>query len=74
MHIALTPIACAALVVAGLLGLWRWRFPRLRQSAERLLGETVLGVGDNAWLLALLALCVVIVGASTYNPFLYNRF
>jgi alginate O-acetyltransferase complex protein AlgI len=74
MHISLTPIACAALVVAGLLGLRRWRFPRLRQSAERLLGETVLGVGDNAWLLALLAMCVVIVGASTYNPFLYNRF
>jgi hypothetical protein len=45
-----------------------------RQSAERLLGGTVLGVGDNAWLLALLAVCVIIVGASTYNPFLYNRF
>jgi alginate O-acetyltransferase complex protein AlgI len=74
MHIALTPVACAALVVAGLLGLWRWRLPRLRHSAARLLGETGLAIGDSAWLLALLAVCVIIAGASSYSPFLYARF
>jgi alginate O-acetyltransferase complex protein AlgI len=74
MHIALTPVAGVALVVAGLLALWRWRFPRLRQSATRLLGETGLAIGDNAWLLALLAVCVIIAGASNYSPFLYDRF
>ena len=71
MHIALTPIACAALVVAGLLGLWRWRVP---QGVARLFGEKGLALGDNAWLLALFALCVIVAGASTYSPFLYYRF
>jgi D-alanyl-lipoteichoic acid acyltransferase DltB (MBOAT superfamily) len=73
-HIALTPIACAALVAAGLLGLWRWRLPRMRQSAARLLGETGLAVCDSAWLLALFAVCAIVAGASTYSPFLYYRF
>src|SRR5271169_5809409 len=71
MHIALTPVAGAALVVAGLLALWKWRLPQLRQRAARLFGETGLALGDNAWVLALLVVCLIEVGASAYSPFLY---
>lgn len=74
MHIALTPVAGAALVFAGLLALWKWRLPQLRQRAARLFGETGLALGDNAWVLALLVVCLIEVGASAYSPFLYYRF
>jgi D-alanyl-lipoteichoic acid acyltransferase DltB (MBOAT superfamily) len=74
LHIALTPVAATALVIAGVLGLWKWHLPRLRHAAMRLFGETGIAVSDNAWVLALLAVCVIDVGASAYSPFLYYRF
>jgi len=67
-HIALTPISEAVLVIAALLSLWKWRVPRqFRQGAW-------IELADNAFVLVLLALCVIIVGASDYSPFLYYRF
>ena len=67
-HIALTPITETALLTAGLLGLWKWRTPRPLRD------DVLVSVGDNAFALALLAMCVVAVGASDYSPFLYYRF
>jgi len=71
-HIALLPVAEAALVIAGLLSLWEWRLPR--HIAQRVLGQGTIGIADNAFVLALLAVCIVMVGASAYSPFLYGRF
>jgi D-alanyl-lipoteichoic acid acyltransferase DltB (MBOAT superfamily) len=73
-HLAVGPIPMAALVVAGLLALWQWRLPRLRDGVSYLLGETALGLSDNAFVLALLVICIIMVGASAYHPFLYYRF
>jgi len=36
--------------------------------------DTGLALGDNAWVLALLVVCLIEVGASAYSPFLYYRF
>ena len=33
-----------------------------------------LAIGDNAWVLVLLAVCIIDVGAAAYSPFLYYRF
>jgi alginate O-acetyltransferase complex protein AlgI len=74
MRIALSPFAIAALAVGTLFGLWKWRLPRLRQAARRLVGDSGLALGDNAWLLAVLILCILQVGANAYSPFLYYRF
>jgi alginate O-acetyltransferase complex protein AlgI len=74
MHIALTPVAETALVAAGVFGLWKWRLPRLRQAFARAFGDAGIAFGDNAWVLALLVICVIDVGASAYSPFLYYRF
>lgn len=71
-HIALLPVAEAALVIAGLLSLWEWRRPRY--IAQRVLGQGAIGIADNAFVLTLLAVCIVMVGASAYSPFLYGRF
>jgi len=71
-HAALTPVIGVALVIAGVLGLWRWQRPQ--HLALRLAGVGVLGFGDNAFVLALLALCIVIAWSSRYSPFLYYRF
>jgi alginate O-acetyltransferase complex protein AlgI len=74
MRVALSPFAIAALVVGMLLSLWKWRLPRLRQAARRLVGDAGLALGDNAWVLAVLILCILEVGANAYSPFLYYRF
>ena len=74
MQVALSPFAIAALVVGGLLGLWEWRLPRLRETARRLVGDSGLALSDNAWVLAVLFLCLLEVGANAYSPFLYYRF
>jgi alginate O-acetyltransferase complex protein AlgI len=74
MMIALNPFAVTALVTGALLGLWKWRLPRLREAARRLGGNVGLALVDNAWVLALLILCLFEVGADAYSPFLYYRF
>jgi alginate O-acetyltransferase complex protein AlgI len=74
LHIALDPIAAAALATAGVLGLWKWHLPRLRRAATRLFGEPSLALCDNTWVLGLLVVCAIDVGASAYSPFLYYRF
>lgn len=67
-HIGLTPVAETALVIAGLIGLWKWRMPPRWQNSA------IIAYGDNAFVLALLAVCIIAVGASDYSPFLYYRF
>lgn len=74
MHIALNPATEAVLAVAGLLGLWKWRLPRLRHAVAGLIGERGTAIGENAWVLALLFVSMIIAGASEYSPFLYYRF
>jgi alginate O-acetyltransferase complex protein AlgI len=72
VHTLLSPFSVAALVVAGVLGVWKW--PRMRWPA--LLGHKplALATGDTIFVVALLAFCVVEVGAGSYSPFLYYRF
>jgi alginate O-acetyltransferase complex protein AlgI len=68
----LTPFSFSALIAAGVLGIWKW--PRMRWSG--FLGHEVftLVIGDTIFIVTLLALCIVEVGASSYSPFLYYRF
>ena len=68
-HMALTPVAITALVIAGLLGLRKWRLPRLWRE-----DSMALAFADNAFVLTLLALSIVVAGSSDYSPFLYYRF
>jgi hypothetical protein len=74
MMAVLSPFVITALIVGALLGFWKWRLPRLRWAAQRLGGNAALALADNAWVLAVLILCLFEVGADAYSPFLYYRF
>lgn len=74
MRMSLTPFAIAAMVMGALIGMKQWRLPRLRRCARSIVGETGLAFGDNAWVVVVLILCILEVGADAFSPFLYYRF
>ena len=69
MHFAVQPITIAALVVGGLIGLWKW--PRLRLSSSL---KPVAAVADYAMVFAVMLLSVLWIGGGLPAPFLYYRF
>lgn len=72
LHMQLSPLSIAALIVAGVLGIWKW--PRWRCPPLLGNGPLALAIGDTIFVVALLALCVIAAGSSSYSPFLYYRF
>jgi D-alanyl-lipoteichoic acid acyltransferase DltB (MBOAT superfamily) len=71
-HIHLSPIPMAILIVAGALSLWKW--PRWRGPAGLRNKSFPLAIGDGAFIIALLLLCILAAGAGNFSPFLYYRF
>jgi alginate O-acetyltransferase complex protein AlgI len=72
LHIKLSPVTIAALIVAGVLGIWKW--PRWRWPRRLGNRPMVLAIGDTIFVVALLALCIIAAGSKSYSPFLYYRF
>jgi alginate O-acetyltransferase complex protein AlgI len=72
LHIRLSPVAISVLIVAGVLGIWKW--PRWRWPATLPMGGALRAATDIAFVMTLLIICVVIAGSSGYSPFLYYRF
>jgi alginate O-acetyltransferase complex protein AlgI len=59
---------------AGVLLCAPW-WPALRtRTARWTLADRALGVGEAGFALAVLLLCLLLVGAGTHNPFIYYRF
>ena len=72
LHARLSPLPVIALILAGVLGIWkwpRWRWPRTLGD-----GRLVLAIGDTAFVVGLLLVCLVAAASSSYSPFLYYRF
>jgi D-alanyl-lipoteichoic acid acyltransferase DltB (MBOAT superfamily) len=72
LHTALSPLPITALIVAGVLGIWKW--PRWGWGPSIGSRPLALAIGDTILVVALLALCVIAAGANSYSPFLYYRF
>ncbi len=80
LHLALQPIALAALGVGCLLSFVR-RWPTLpawgepgRTTIRRTARGGVLALADSGLMVLLLLLAIISVAAGTYSPFLYFRF
>ncbi|OZA92850.1 MAG: acyltransferase, partial [Rhizobiales bacterium 39-66-18] len=65
----LYPLSIAALVVGGIIGLWKW--PRIRWSPAM---KPLLAVGDYVMIALLMLFSVVWIGGGMGTPFLYYRF
>lgn len=65
----LYPLSIAALIVGGLIGLWKW--PRIRWSPAM---KPLLAVGDYVMIALLMLFSVVWIGGGMGTPFLYYRF
>jgi alginate O-acetyltransferase complex protein AlgI len=72
LHIKLSPVTIAALIVAGILGIWKW--PRRRWPRRFGNRPMVPAIGDTIFVVTLLALCIIAAGSKSYSPFLYYRF
>ncbi|SEE89036.1 D-alanyl-lipoteichoic acid acyltransferase DltB, MBOAT superfamily [Rhizobiales bacterium GAS191] len=72
LHIRLSPLTIVMLIIAGLLGLRKW--PRWRWPSSVAAGRVASAIADTAFVMALLILCVIDAGSSSYSPFLYYRF
>jgi alginate O-acetyltransferase complex protein AlgI len=72
LHILLSPIPVAMLIVAGALGIWKWRTPLWSATDTR--GRAVLAAGETIFFLFLVVMCIIDIGSSVSSPFLYYRF
>lgn len=69
LEFGLYPLSVLALVVGGIIGLWKW--PRLRAMPSL---RPVVAVLDYGMVAALMVLCIIWVGGGPATPFLYYRF
>ncbi|TCT02855.1 MBOAT family O-acyltransferase [Aquabacter spiritensis] len=65
----LYPLSAAALIVGGLIGLWKW--PRLRTAPAL---RPVVAILDYAMVAAIMIVSVLWIGGGPAAPFLYYRF